>query len=70
MCPPEVDVATLRQHKRAVRERRLKAREDVRLVHMPKAKSCQGMAKRDRVIEVSTSEEAAEESEHSRGMSD
>ena len=72
--PPEVDVAALRQHRRVARERRSKAREDVRRVHMPKNRELSRhgslVVKRGRVIEVSTSEEAAEESEHSRRMSD
>ena len=72
--PSKVDVAALRQHMRAAGERRSKAREDVRRVHMPKSRELSRhgspMAKRGRVIEVSTSEEAAEESEHSCEMSD
>lgn len=72
--PPPEDVAALRQHRRAAGERRAKAREDARRVHISKtrelSKHGSPIVKRGRVIEVSTSEEAEEESEHSRGMSD
>jgi hypothetical protein len=72
--PPEVDVAALRQHQRAAGERRSKAREDLRRVHMAKtrelSKHGSPLPKQGRVIEVSTSEEAAEELERSRGHSD
>ena len=71
--PPEVELAALRQHRRAAGERRSRVREDMRRVHMPKNRELSRhgspMAKWGRVIEVNTSE-ATEESEHSRGMSD
>ena len=72
--PLEVDVAALQQHMRAVGEKRSKAREDVRRVHMPKSRDLSRhgspMAKRCHVIEVKTSEEATKESEHIRGMNE
>ena len=68
MAPPE-DVAALRQHRRAASERRSKAKEDARRVHITKSRHGSPTVKRARVIQVSTSEEAEEESLHSRGMS-
>lgn len=72
--PPEVDVAALRHQRRAAGERRLKSREDLRRVHMAKTKEVSRhgspLPKRGHTIEVSTSEEAASELEHSRGHSD
>lgn len=72
--PPPEDVAALRQHRRAAGERRSKVREDARRVHTTKTQELSRhgspIVKRGRVIEVSTSEEAEEESEHIRGMSD
>lgn len=72
--PSEVDVAALRQHRRAAGERRSKAREDLRRVHSSKTRELSRhgspLPKRGRIIEVSTSEEAGEESERSRGQSD
>jgi hypothetical protein len=71
---PTEDLAALRQHRRAAGERRVKAREDLRRVSRPKTKELSRhgspMTKRGRVIEVTTSEEAPGESEHSRGTSD
>ena len=71
---PDVDVAAMRQHRRAGGERGSKARESSRRVHMAKSRELSRhgspLPKRSRVIQVSTSEEAAEESEHSRGHSD
>lgn len=72
--PSDVDVAALRQDRRAEGERRSKAREDTRRVHMAKTRELSRhgspLPKRSRVIQVSRSEEAAEETEHSRGHSD
>ena len=74
VAPPEVDLAALRQHMRVAGERRSKAREDVRRVYTSKSKELSRhgspLAMRGRVIEVSTLEEAPEESEHNHGMSD
>lgn len=71
-APPEVDAAALRQHNRALVERRSKAREDVRSVppsrSRPQVKRHSPPPKRKRVIQVSTSgEEEADEGEHSDG---
>ena len=70
----DVDAAAMRQHQRAGGERGSKARESSRRVHMGKSRELSRhgspLPKRSRVIQVSTSEEAAEESEHSRGHSD
>lgn len=72
--PSEVDVAALRQQRRAAGERRSKAREDLKQLQSSKRRelSRHGSppSKRGRIIEVSTSEEAGEESERSRGRSD
>lgn len=72
--PPPDDVAAQRQHRRAAAERRSKAREDARRVHTTKTRELSRhgspILKRGRVIDDSTSEEAGEESEHSRSMSD
>jgi hypothetical protein len=72
--PTEVDVAAMRQHRGADGERRSKGKEDMRRGHMPKTRelSRRGspLPKRSRVIEVTTSEDVAEESEHSRGHGD
>ena len=72
--PSEVDVAALRQQRRAAGERRSKAREDPRRVHFSNmrelSRNGSPLPKRSRTIEVSTSEEAGEESERNRGQSD
>jgi hypothetical protein len=63
--PSDVDVAALRQHRRAEGEKRSKAREDTRRVHMAKTRELSRhgspLPKRSRVVQVTTSEEAAEE---------
>lgn len=71
----EVDVAALRQHRRAEGERCSKAREDTRRVPNPRGRDTARRAspppKRGRVIEVTSSEEdPAPEGEHSGGMTD
>ena len=76
--PPEVpgadDVTAVRQQRRPAGERRVHTREGGRRVHTAKTRELSRhgspIAKRGRVIEVSTSEEAEEESEHSRGIAE
>ena len=67
--PAELDGAAVRQPRRASGERRSKANPDPRRVHTSKAREVSRHGspppKRGRTIEVSTSEEAASESEHS-----
>lgn len=71
----EVDVAALRQRRRVEGERRSKAREDRRPVPPRRgretARRASPLAKRGRVIEVTSSEEdPAPEGEHSGGTTD
>lgn len=72
--PPPDDVAAVRQQKRPAGERRVGAREGARRVHTARTRELSRhgspMKKRGRVIEVSTSEEAGEESDHSRGITE
>lgn len=69
----EEDVAALQQHRRAVGERRSKSREDTRRVGSSRSKELVRRAspppKRTRIIEVTSSEEEAEDGDHSRGES-
>ena len=69
----EEDVAALQQHRRAVGERRSKSREDTRRVGSSRSKELVRRAspppKRSRIIEVTSSEEEAEDGDHSRGES-
>ena len=76
MPPWEVDVTTLRQHVRPAGERRSKARENPIRVQTSKPtnflRHSSPLAKRSKVIEMTSSEEeeAAPECEHSGGMSE